>query len=65
MAETENKAIYDKGPSVHDGEIHHSDMAEAILRVRSFLTYPIQNKYFCMTIRQAYISLMVKRLSNN
>jgi putative DNA primase/helicase len=28
----------DKGPSVHDGKVYHSDMAEAILRVREFLT---------------------------
>jgi putative DNA primase/helicase len=34
----ETKAIYDKGPSVHKGEVYHSDMAEAILNVRSFLT---------------------------
>ena len=32
------KAVYDKGPSAHKGEVAHSDMAEAILRVRSFLT---------------------------
>jgi putative DNA primase/helicase len=27
-----------KGPSVHDGKVYHSDMAEAILNIRDFLT---------------------------
>jgi len=38
VAENESKSAYDKVPSVHKGEVYHSDMAEAILRVRSFLT---------------------------
>ena len=36
--DAENKAVSDKGPSAHKGEVYHSDMAEAILGVRSFLT---------------------------
>jgi len=32
------KDIYDKGPKAHNGKVRHSDMAEAILAVRSFLT---------------------------
>jgi len=34
----DTKAIYDKGPKAHKGEVYHSDMAEAILGVRTFLT---------------------------
>ena len=32
------KDIYDKGPKAHNGKVRHSNMAEAILAVRSFLT---------------------------
>ena len=32
------KAVYDKGPSAHKGEVAHSEMEEAILRIRSFVT---------------------------
>lgn len=40
MAETigNQKTNQPKGPQVHKGEVYHSDMAEAILGVRSFLT---------------------------
>ena len=33
-----DKSIPSKGPKAHKGEVYHSDMAEAILAVRSFLT---------------------------
>jgi len=35
---TDIKDVYDKGPKAHNGKVRHSDMAEAILAVRSFLT---------------------------
>jgi len=35
---TTKKSSQPKGPSVHKGEVYHSDMAQAMLRVRSFLT---------------------------
>ena len=35
---TDIKDVHDKGPKVHNGKVRHSDMAEAILAVRSFLT---------------------------
>jgi len=35
---TDIKDAHDKGPKAHNGKVRHSDMAEAILAVRSFLT---------------------------
>ena len=44
---TNTKAIYNKGPKVHKGEIYHSDMAEAILEVRPFLTLTDTKQVLC------------------